>query len=457
MEIIFALCSGFCLFLLHQKILRPYRQALLDSNLYHLAVCIFSLKLFLALTMGHLDITRFIIFVQNFVRHPMVNPWDYNPPFPSADFPYPPLLLYLHAFFFFIFKPLLSYSAETDPIGFAYTIFKIPFVLADLILLQQLLALYSSDGKEFKKMMLCYLGCGVLLFHQYYSGQLDLIAAIPFFLSVLEIEKNRALTFKAFILLCLSLCFKPFALIFFPVIFLRIVQLRKLYRINSWRAFLRDFAMLCITFLVFKFSEMPFLFTSSYQSKMGAGAIVFFQPGPFVDIILFPFFYCAYLIFFSIFAFFQLYEVRIYIHIVCITLLVAVSVFHSAGWMIWACLGVFFGFNFFMKNRVNIFFWWCWNISFIARWAVVEHSPVADSFSIFITKFLKLSSALPMGFVFKYFSKTYDQAFALSLVECTHFLFMLISALAFFSLVVQVLYENYRLYVKNNSGQGVFS
>lgn len=373
--------------------------------------------------MGHLDITRFIIFIQHFVRTPLTNPWDYNPGYPHSDFPYPPLLLYLHALPFFAFNWLITHSPPLDPIGFSYTIFRIPLVLFDLWWLKELLGLETEKNlRVLRGVILSYLLCTVILFHQYYSGQLDLIAVVPFLVSCLEIEKTGKFKLKSFVLLTLSLCLKPFALIFLPFIFLRTIDIPRTTIFKKIKILVKDSAHLLVPVVIFKLSELPFLLTESYQGKMGAGAKVFFEHNALLGAQVFPWAYLFYLAFFTKEVLLHQKRCNLFFHLLMVTLIIGATTRHSAGWMLWGCAGYFL-LRLQLSSQALTFWWRLWSFLFVVRWGIVPHSPIADSFGIFFNKFLHLKAQMPMGYVFQMATKTMGLEFAASASHLAEVLF----------------------------------
>lgn len=429
MELAFAVLISLGAFYILRTILQPRAAFLKGNSLFGWIIGVFCFKFWIAFTMGHLDVTRFIIFLQEFIKFPFNNPWDYNPGFPHADFPYPPFLLYLHAIPFFLFKGLITHSPSLNPTGFTYTLFRLPLVLFDLWWFKELVLLVSKENSHtFRKVLFSYLFCTVILFHQYYSGQLDLIAAIPFFLSCLEIEQKTRITPKAFTLLTLSLCLKPFAIIFLPFIFLRIASFTTGPLPNRTKVILTEGIILATSIFLFKLSELPFLLTESYQSKMGVGASVLYQKYAILGAKVFPVAYLIYSVFIFRTSISPKKQYNLFFSVLMITLLMGATTQHSAGWMLWGCAAyclLIRNFNARWTPRV----WWTWNIFFVVRWSFVSHSPVADSFGVFLTKFLHFKTAPEMGYLFHRLESNYGLRVANQVSHLSEVFFILLSAL----------------------------
>lgn len=241
----------------------------LSKKVKIIAIFVIATKIILALFMGHFDIYRFIVFIQNWIADPSTIPWDYTLINPEADFPYPPVMLYLHSFFLYFFKGLLNLEPPYLPTAAAYNLIRIPLLTADLLLFY-FMARYTKDSKE---LFFFYLLNPLILFHQYFSGQFDLIALVPFIIGAyLYLEKNKTWPLPG-VLFFLSLILKPFALLFFPLIYLD-----GLYSKRSMESLI-----LLPSIMIFaKITEFPYIVSDSYRLLVGAGARVLISPNPFL-------------------------------------------------------------------------------------------------------------------------------------------------------------------------------
>jgi hypothetical protein len=369
---------------------------------------VFLIKALLATTTGHFDIYRFIVFIQNYTSSAATNPWDYSLINHDADFPYPPFLLYIHASLFFLFKPFLNANPPYLPTALGYTLIHVPLLVSDLIILKIFVKKFE-DTKNWSAFCF-YLFSPVILFHQYYSGQLDLIAVLPFFIAVVALEKNHLA--KAIGFFITSLILKPFGLIFYPLLIL--------VKFQPNRERFKLLFLLILTILFFKISELPFYFTNSYQKLVGAGAKALTSKTNFPIL-------CA-TIFALIYKDSKSENPRWSIAeaIVAIMLAMAATTKYSAGWMTWvvpfAALSIFSN-----KQTIKTPLWNMWNIFFVLHWSLVANSPLLDSFSVLTDKFLGNNFNFQMGEPYHWISDNYGDSLAKKLAELSENIFSLIS------------------------------
>jgi len=360
-----------------------------------------GLKIFVALTMGHYDIYRFISFVQYFIANPAVNPWLMSSLFSYMDFPYPPAFLYLLSI---IFLPFINYLdlSSYEPNLLTYALIRIPLLGADLLLLyflakERLLTERTSQ--------VFYFLSPVIIFHQYYSGQFDILPAVLFFIAFLRLSKCAHLDLVSGLLIFMSLAIKPFLYLLLPFLVAHLGN-------KNFKLLLVQASKLLVIAIIAKLAELPYLLDAIYRSELGVGPDRFLNNG-------------AFLIFYFLLLYFSLsktWEVDLSKGIVLIILFVAAFVSsHSAGWMFWIIPFALFSWKNFDK-KIAAFFW-LWSFFFVIRWGVVDGSPLVDSFDVFVSNWLELNQKLGIGYFYQVFMTNWGIETAESIVRVTKKLF----------------------------------
>jgi len=296
------------------------------------------------------------------------------------------------------------------PSGIGYTLIRIPFLISDLIFLKIFVQKFRETNNS--KALYFYLLSPVILFHQYYSGQFDLITVLPFFIAVIAFEKN--LLNRSALFLFISLALKPFGIIFYPLLALKKIKISK--------ANLQFLFLLFLTIVFYKLSELPFSLSKSYRVLMGAGSD---------SLVKNVFFLALYILIIGVMFLDCLSKNQLWTipeGIVVIMLAMAATTNHSAGWMTWIIPFVtILMFN--KEKSCETPLWYLWGTLFVLRWSLVEHSPLLDSFSVFFDKFLVSDLNLPMGAPYHWISKSYGDAVAKVLIESSRILFSITSFL----------------------------
>ena len=144
----------------------------------------------------------FYPFVQHFVRH-LDNPWQYF--FEAGNlkvFPYPPLMLYLLA------PGALLSKLSTLPLALQNLFFKLPTLLADILIFVLLLRMFPTKGRA---VFLLYFLSPIILFASYIHSQLDLIPTALLLLSAYLLTKQRIFWASAVFGLAISVKFHVIA------------------------------------------------------------------------------------------------------------------------------------------------------------------------------------------------------------------------------------------------------
>jgi hypothetical protein len=392
---LFALCAALPFFAMHGWILR--RTAVLDRPDMGLFWAVFVFKVAVVLTMGHYDLHRFIVFLQRFVTQPGLNPWDAGLSHPDSDFPYPPVLLYLHALPFWLFKPLLIGAPGFEPNGYGYVLIRIPFLVAELLFLR--FGLLGATALRSRLARGVVLLSPVIVFHQCYSGQLDWIAVVPFFLAVQRWQLQQRFDLGVTALLTLSLMLKPFAVVFLPFWFLAAAPQHRL----------RALVTCCIAFALFKVSELPYALSDSYRHFVGAGASQLLLPSVGLPFPAFPALYALLLGVAARHAAQGASRSMSWAAVMVILAMMA-GAQPSAGWAAWlvpfaAELRAAQGDRF--KSM-----WRAWGGLFVVRWALVSHSPVLDSFDVFLKFHTTSSHRFGMGALYRAIAEQFGTAWA---------------------------------------------
>lgn len=355
--------------------------------------------------MGHFDIYRFISFVQYYIVNPAANPWLMSSSLSYMDFPYPPAFLYLLSIIFLPFVDYLDLSSY-EPNLLSYALIRVPLLGSDLLLLY---FLAKERLLTDRATQVFYFFSPVIIFHQYYSGQFDILPACLFFVAFLRLSRRAQLDLVSGVLIFISLAIKPFLYLLLPFL---VIQLGN----KNFKSLSVQASKLFLIVVAAKLTELPYLLDAIYRSELGVGPDRFLNNGAFV-------------IFYSLLLYFSLskaWEVDFSKGIILIILFVATFVSsHSAGWMFWVIPFVLFSCRTLDRKILALF--WLWSFFFVIRWAVVDGSPLFDSFDVFVTNWLTLNQKLGIGYFYQVFTTHWGIDTAESIVRVTKKLFQLTS------------------------------
>lgn len=391
-----------------------------NNNFKILLWLVIAIKLFVALTMGNFDLFGFISFIQNFIDNPSQNPWIFTQQTVYAKFHYPPVVMYIHAFVMFCFKPFLNLDYPYWPTPYSYSLFRIPFLIVDMLFLKFFLCARKTSNS--KAAFLFYLLNPFLFIQEYYSGEIDWIAIFPFFFAILEFEKNK-LSKKFIIFLTISFLLKPFGLIFLPLILLELVP----DVLKNPSKFFKYAGLFSIPFLIWKLSEIPYIFSPEYKTDFGAGASErIIGNSHFFPIPLFAVAYISLIIYWLI-AKTKNRSRSISEKIVIITLLFAALGHPIYGWLLW---GLPFAIKLILEKKINFLtLWWIWSFIFLIKSFTVMQGPFFSSFGLFVTYFLKFDYSFPLGAPALYLKEHFGYQTASIIQNSIGFLWRLINLL----------------------------
>jgi len=368
-----------------------------SSKLKTILWIVILLKLFMALTMGAIDVSWFTSFIQRFIANPTENPWVYGYQSFHTEFGYPPFLMYIHAFFMWIFKPLLNLEPPYWPTPYAYAIFKIPLLIVDLWFLSFFLK--ARKGAVKKAAFLFYLINPFFLSFMYFLGQMDWIAIFPFFLSVLEFQKNK-LSKKFLALFSISLMLKPLGLLYIPVVLVDLLP--KIKKAPS--KIFKYIGLLLIPIIFWKISELPYSLSMEYRELFGVDGWYRIFGSNFVPI---PLFFIGFLLAGLYWA------ANVFLNrnwspserIIVVALLLAGLGHPSHGWILW---GLPFTVLLMMKGKIkHAPLWWAWTIFFLLRNMIGPDTHYFSSFGVFVTYFLELDYGYTIGIPFRFLSQQF--------------------------------------------------
>jgi hypothetical protein len=350
------------------------------------------IKTFLCFFTGHFDIYRFLVFLQHAISYPTEDPWSYRQLNPNSDFPYPPALMYLLKGLVSL-GPVNSVPPHEPPSGVLYSLIKLPILLADVFL-----AWLIARRTSFKWMLLTYWISGVIIFHQYYSGQFDLFVCAPVIAGLIGSERIRdhqqydaakdwASAVALHVGYLISIVMKPFALLFAPAFLTA--------KIRSIRNLLIWLLMLAVIWSLLKVSEWPYSQSIYYQNQMGSGVrlLLFNIQGSMVA--AFP---MAYLVLLFWIAYKRLDNEWLLMS--AVVLCIGATAYHSAGWMSWAAALLPVVLYDMRASKWHLWLLHGWGVAFILRWTFCPTSPLLDSLSVFTDQFLGLNLRMPMGYFY---------------------------------------------------------
>lgn len=183
--------------------------------------------------------------------YPFIELFNYNNPWEIAkinhmsieSFPYHGLMLYIFKFFHF-------FSTFFDSEQIRNFIFKLPLILADLLMFY---SIYKLSKKHYKYLIIIYFINPIIIYATFIIGQLDLIPMSLLVFSLLQLKERR--NNISAIILGLALSTKLNILAALPLIFLFI---KKKESTNS------AIKYLLITFSIIIFFDIPFLQSDAF-------------------------------------------------------------------------------------------------------------------------------------------------------------------------------------------------
>ncbi|SCW85552.1 Uridine kinase [Paenibacillus tianmuensis] len=183
----------------------------------------------------------FIPFVNHFISN-LDNPWQYywEQGLPNS-FPYPPLMLYILSFFGCLAKLINGYS-------FQNFFFKLPMLLADVLIYFTLLKLFPSRKKE---ILIFYFASPFVFYAAYIHSQLDLIPTALLFFSIYLLVNDKGKLSSLVFGLALSIKFPVIAAL--PLLLLFLFKNKK-----------QLFFYLLMPFGIYLFFSLPFITSLGY-------------------------------------------------------------------------------------------------------------------------------------------------------------------------------------------------
>jgi uridine kinase len=204
----------------------------------------------------------FLPFIQHFLSGDL-NPWQYfyeNPS--SVEFPYHPVMLYVLSLFY---APIYFLFGEN--IILENLFFKLPVLVADLIILRLLVRTFSSAQKQ---VILFYFASPIIIYASYIHSQLDLIPTAFLFLCIFYLIKNRI--FKSALFLGLAISTKLHVLAAIPLLMIYLLRkdrYKEMFYLGGIAAAMYFFFLLPFInsegffYLVYKNTKQKSLFDSS--------------------------------------------------------------------------------------------------------------------------------------------------------------------------------------------------
>lgn len=358
---------------------------------------ILVVKVFLCFFTGHFDVYRFLVFLQHAIAFPEQDPWSYRQINGNSDFPYPPLLMLLLKGLVAL-GPVDYMPPHAPPKGILYSLVKLPILIADLCV-----AWLIVKRTNFSWMIKTYWFSGVIVFHQYYSGQFDIVVCVPLVAGLCwlnkhtsspELAQNSSRQGEAlfYIGYLASVILKPFALLFVPAL------------LASKSRQLKNLLVASVMFVgiwgVFKISQWPYSQSLHYQNQMGEGAVMLLFNLQGNMVAAFPMAYL--LMVFWVWYRRITHEWRL---LAAVVLCIGATAYHSAGWMTWAAVALPVVLHDMHHKKWHLYLLNLWSVAFILRWTFCPTSPLLDSMSVFTDRFLSLDLQLPMGYFYVMFPK----------------------------------------------------
>ncbi|MCE1247378.1 MAG: hypothetical protein LWY06_12095 [Firmicutes bacterium] len=197
----------------------------------------------------------FVPFLNYYVESGFHNPWDY---FASIgqfrNFPYPPVMLYIMAFFRFIFSPILAHGTFTATC-LHYFVMRLPLLFCDIMICMILLQWFPG---RLKRILLYYWCSPFVIYICYWHGQLDIIPTSLFLLALYFIGKEKYT--EGMLIYGISLASKSHLWIAFPFVLAYLYERRK-----SAFLLIRDSVITIASYLFF---VMPYMKDPNFVSMV---------------------------------------------------------------------------------------------------------------------------------------------------------------------------------------------
>ena len=217
-----------------------------------IAICciIIVIKLIIAgLCSSEYQDSLFIPFVEKFLSGHL-NPWEFvyqnNL---KIEFPYHPLMLYIHSIGLFFIKLF-----HIKSIFLTNILFKIPTIIADIGIFYLLLKIFKNTPY---RVLFCYFLSPIVIYASYMHSQLDLVP-ISFLFASCYYLKNFQIT-KSAIFYALSICTKFTSILVLPILLG--------YIFKNYRA-LKTFSFTAIITVIYYLVSIPYIFSKGYQNMV---------------------------------------------------------------------------------------------------------------------------------------------------------------------------------------------
>ncbi len=198
----------------------------------------------------------FAPFGNYFISSGFANPYEYfSDNGTGTEFPYPPLMLWIFSSFRALFWIL--FPGTVDGFGIADSLlYRLPLLVADLGILFVLIRWLKSKTRE---VLIWYWLSPVLIYINYFHGQLDVIPMALLIGSLYFLFKNKWLA--SFIFLGLAISCKTNMVLVLPFYVVYIIRTPHV----SWNKSMLSFLVLLLTVLVF---NVPYIGSEAYRSMV---------------------------------------------------------------------------------------------------------------------------------------------------------------------------------------------
>lgn len=295
----------------------------------------------------------FMPFVEHFLSNIGGNPWQYFYQSQADKFPYPPMMLYITSL---LYLPInLFADVFNTHIIFRNLFFKLPTVMADIVIFVVLLKMFPNNIKE---TLIYYFASPIIIYASYMHSQLDLIPMAILTLSVYLMTKNRLILSAVAIGIAMSTKFHVVAAL----------PLMIVYVINNYKrryAFYFIFIPIAIYLLV----ASPFLFSEGYyymvlrNPKQMAIFDVIYSIG---NLKIYVTIFSVIAIYLRFFAYRKINNDLLYTFLGILFSAFVLLIFPAPGWYIWMVpfLSIFF-IKHYKKNPIVLYLYLTLNIAYL--------------------------------------------------------------------------------------------
>lgn len=302
----------------------------------------------------------FIPFVEHFLSN-LDNPWQYFFDKQVDKFPYPPLMLYILSLFYLPY----CFFGSADNVILQNFFFKLPIVLADMLIVYVFLRMFP---KKIKEVTIFYFASPIIIYASYMHSQLDLLPISALVLSIYLLTIDKIISSAVVIGFAMSIKFN--VAVALPL--MATYMLRNIKDINK----IDILYLISIPFAIYLLISVPYLLSEGYYKMVLTNPkqmTIFDSAHQIGDLkIYFPI--LAVMIIYGRFVIYKKINNDLFFSFLGLLFSVFVLlIFPAPGWYIWMTpfLGIFF-IEYYPKNFKILYLYIALNAAYVLYFLVFQ-------------------------------------------------------------------------------------